>query len=99
MTDQPLYDFIDMEAYDVVPGPQHRKLKVELERVKAELEQERKWIENAATVNRSLNARLNKAPAALREILTMIEDANCPYERLDIGARARAAISEIEGEA
>jgi len=29
--EQPLYDFIDMEAYDVVPGPQYRRLVEQLE--------------------------------------------------------------------
>lgn len=35
MTDQPLNEYIDLEAYDVVPGPQYRKLKEQLEAAQA----------------------------------------------------------------
>lgn len=36
MSDPPLHEFIDMEAYDVVPGSKYRELREQLARVQEE---------------------------------------------------------------
>lgn len=36
MSEQPLHEFIDLEAYDVVPASQYRELKEQFERLERE---------------------------------------------------------------
>jgi len=89
MTDQPLHDFIDMEAYDVVPGEQYRSLAAELEM----LREEKGLLAMAAS---GAEAELERVKAERDEARQLYIDDECPSREFLL---ARGWIAEIEGEA